>query len=76
MRLSFNNQFYETPIETLGISARAADLLKQLGMESIGDCLDFHERGASAMIQVPFGLLEVFASEVLPRLYEQGYLSE
>ncbi|MCB9456860.1 MAG: hypothetical protein H6671_12815 [Anaerolineaceae bacterium] len=65
---------YEVPVRTLGISPKSIHLLKMVGAESVGDCLDFQRRGADALIQVPYGLLEAFESDVLPRLRENGYL--
>lgn len=66
---------FVAPIEKLGISSKSIQLLKSVGMESIGDCLDFHKRGADALIQVPYGLLHAFETDILPYLREHGYLS-
>ncbi len=71
-----DDELYNISIETLEIPSEAIKLLKRVGMESIGDCLDFQKRGADAMIQVPYGLLDAFYAQVLPRLREHGYLTD
>jgi hypothetical protein len=75
MTRSVDQNFYDVPVDTLGISTNSIQLLKMVNIESVGDCLDFHRRGADALIQVPYGLLDAFETDVLPRLREHGYLS-
>ena len=74
MNDSIDDSLYDIPIETLGIPANAIQLLKRVGIESVGDCLYFHNFEADVMIQVPYGLIDAFETEVLPRLREHGYL--
>ena len=75
MNDSTDDSLYDIPIETLGIPAKTIQLLKRVGIESVGDCLYFHNLGGDVMIQVPYGLIDEFETQVLPRLREHGYLS-
>ena len=69
-----NNNYYDVPVQTLGISQNAIMLLARVGVQSVGDCVDFYERGSDALIQVPLGLLDKFDAEVIPALRQQGYI--
>lgn len=70
-----NDNYYDVPVETLGISQDAITLLARVGVQSVGDCVDFYNRGGDALIQVPLGLLDKFDTEVIPALRQQGYIS-
>lgn len=63
----------EVPIEELGLSKRTIYLVKQAGITSIGDLLDFFARGAEAMITVQGRFLDAMYAEVKPKLEEQGW---
>ena len=76
MSHSTDSSLYEISVDTLGISEKSIELLRTVGMESVGDCVDFYRRGSDATIQVPSGLLEAFEANVLPLLQEHGYLSD
>lgn len=67
---------HNIPVTTLGISENTIQLLSRVGIETVGDCLDFHRIGGDAMITVPFGLITAFDNEVRPKLLEYGYLSD
>lgn len=66
-------EWYEIPIEKLGLSVSTINKLKRIGMNSVGDCIDFFERGNNAMINVPFGLIGAMVGEVKVKLIEHGY---
>lgn len=76
MNDSVDDRLYTIPVHTLGLTSQTIELLKRVGIESVGDCLYFHNLGADALIQVPYGLLDAFETEVLSRLREHRYLSD
>jgi hypothetical protein len=64
---------YEAPIEELGLSDEAIKTLKKRAVYTVGDCIDFYNRGKDAMITIipPFG--SVMANEVALKIKAQGY---
>lgn len=75
---SEDSGLYNVSVTTLEISEKAIRLLNQVGIENVGDCVDFCNRNGNA-----FGMphskpefMKVFVNEVIPQLQEYGYLSD
>jgi hypothetical protein len=66
---------YEIPIQQLGLSAETAQLLKETGMTSVGNCVDFYHYFRFATVSVSSKVMEVMGKEVKEKLQEQGYWS-
>jgi DNA-directed RNA polymerase alpha subunit len=66
---------YEIPIQQLDLAANTVELLESVGITSIGDCLDFVERGADTTFSGPSGLLDAMYLDVIPKLKAYGYMS-
>ena len=69
------NNLYDIPIQQLDLAANTIELLESVGITSIGDCLDFLERGAGATITVPNGLIDAMYTDVVQKLKTHGYMS-
>lgn len=69
---------YDIPVTKLMISVEAIQLLGHVGVVSVGDCVDFHNRVVDGIgiPHKPHGLLEAFKNEVVPQLREHGYLPD
>ena len=67
---------YNLSIHSLGLSMNTVALLQQVGVERVGDCLDFINQSGNATISLPLGFLEAFYNDVVPALRAHGYLSE
>ena len=65
---------YHIPIESLGLSESAIQIMKRTGITSVGDCVDWHVRALSLTTgSTPVGLIEIMMTEVKQRLEEHGY---
>ncbi len=69
--MTHQTDLYTLSIEQLGLTEESLRLVHRADITSIGDCIDFFERGAvtgvdSAVLKVMFGV-------VLPLLEKQGY---
>jgi len=69
------NNLYDIPIQQLDLAANTIELLESVGITSIGDSLDFLERGAKATITVPNGLIDAMYTDVVQKLKTHGYMS-
>jgi hypothetical protein len=67
------NYLNAIPIETLGILDNSINHLHRLGMTSVGDCIDFLQRGNNATPSFHLGFWDAFSMDVVPRLREHGY---
>ena len=76
MRDEINPALYGIPIDVLGLSDNAKLLLARVGVETVGDCVDYFNRGIDVMCEAPFGFFDVMANEVRLKLIEHGYLNE
>lgn len=71
-----DDEYYEIPIERLGLSVKAINALKHCGMLSVGDCVDWYICNYG---RLPIGLsrpnvYEILRGEVTEKLIEHGYL--
>lgn len=70
---SYDDEKYQTPIETLDLSVRVFNSLKRTGITTVGEVLDMLDRGTDAMLAIRnFG--EKSLTELEERLREKGYL--
>lgn len=69
----YDEERYNTPIETLDLSVRVFNSLKRTGITTIGEVLEMLDRGPDAMLAIRnFG--EKSLDELVTRLQEKGYL--
>ncbi len=69
---SYDDERYNTPIETLDLSVRVFNSLKRTGITTVGEVLDMLDRGQDAMLAIRnFG--EKSLTELEERLQEKGY---
>jgi len=69
----WDDEKYNTPIETLDLSVRVFNSLKRTGITTIGEVLEMLDRGPDAMLAIRnFG--EKSLDELVERLKEKGYL--
>ena len=69
---SWDDEKYNTPIETLDLSVRVFNSLKRTGITTIGEVLEMLERGTDAMLAIRnFG--EKSLDELVSKLREKGY---
>ena len=69
----YDEERYNTPIETLDLSVRVFNSLKRTGITTIGEVLEMLDRGPDAMLAIRnFG--EKSLDELVQRLKEKGYL--
>ena len=71
MTTSTPSDLYTLPIEELGLSDENLRLIHRSEITSIGNCIDFFERGA--VTGVDSDVLKVMFGVVLPLLENQGY---
>jgi DNA-directed RNA polymerase subunit alpha len=70
---AYDDEKYQTPIETLDLSVRVFNSLKRTGITTVGEVLDMLDRGTDAMLAIRnFG--EKSLTELEERLREKGYL--
>jgi hypothetical protein len=69
-----SDEFYEIPLEELGLSEVAMEVIKRTGITTVGDCIDHFARGADVLITVSGDFINVMEYEVKPKLEERGYL--
>ena len=70
-----HEHLYDVPIEQLELSAIAITALKRTGITTVGDCVDFYQRGADAMITARHEFFTVTAGEVQEKMKAHGYWS-
>ncbi len=71
----WDEEKYNTPIETLDLSVRVFNSLKRTGITTIGEVLEMLDRGPDAMLAIRnFG--EKSLDELVTRLKEKGYLPQ
>jgi DNA-directed RNA polymerase subunit alpha len=71
----WDEERYNTPIETLDLSVRVFNSLKRTGITTIGEVLEMLDRGPDAMLAIRnFG--EKSLDELVTRLKEKGYLPQ
>ena len=69
----WDEEKFNTPIETLDLSVRVFNSLKRTGITTIGEVLEMLDRGPDAMLAIRnFG--EKSLDELVQRLKEKGYL--
>jgi DNA-directed RNA polymerase subunit alpha len=69
----YDEERYNTPLETLDLSVRVFNSLKRTGITTIGEVLEMLDRGPDAMLAIRnFG--EKSLDELVTRLQEKGYL--
>ncbi len=69
---SYDDEKYNTPIETLDLSVRVFNSLKRTGITTVGEVLDMLDRGTDAMLAIRnFG--EKSLVELEERLREKGH---
>src|SRR5260221_12515800 len=69
----FEEERYNTPIETLDLGVRSYNALKRVGITTIGEVLEMLDRGPDAMLAIRnFG--EKWLDELVERLKEKAYL--
>jgi DNA-directed RNA polymerase subunit alpha len=69
----WDEEKFNTPIETLDLSVRVFNSLKRTGITTIGEVLEMLDRGPDAMLAIRnFG--EKSLDELVERLKEKGYL--
>lgn len=70
---AYDDEKYNTPIETLDLSVRVFNSLKRTGITTVGEVLDMLDRGTDAMLAIRnFG--EKSLTELEERLREKGHL--
>jgi DNA-directed RNA polymerase subunit alpha len=70
----YDEERYNTPIETLDLSVRVFNSLKRTGITTIGEVLEMLDKGPDAMLAIRnFG--EKSLDELVQRLKEKGYLA-
>jgi DNA-directed RNA polymerase subunit alpha len=70
----WDEEKFNTPIETLDLSVRVFNSLKRTGITTIGEVLEMLDRGPDAMLAIRnFG--EKSLDELVQRLKEKGYLA-
>jgi DNA-directed RNA polymerase subunit alpha len=71
----WDEEKFNTPIETLDLSVRVFNSLKRTGITTIGEVLEMLDRGPDAMLAIRnFG--EKSLDELVARLKEKGYLPQ
>jgi len=71
----WDEEKFNTPIETLDLSVRVFNSLKRTGITTIGEVLEMLDRGPDAMLAIRnFG--EKSLDELVTRLKEKGYLPQ
>jgi len=71
----WDEEKFNTPIETLDLSVRVFNSLKRTGITTIGEVLEMLDRGPDAMLAIRnFG--EKSLDELVTRLKEKGYLAQ
>lgn len=70
-----HEHLYDVPIEDLDLSDIAVKALKRTAMTTVGDCIDFHQISANAMITVRWPLFQVMDGEVEQKMKAHGYWS-
>ncbi len=74
-RDKWDEEKFNTPIETLDLSVRVFNSLKRTGITTIGEVLEMLDRGPDAMLAIRnFG--EKSLDELVSRLKEKGYLPQ
>ena len=69
----FDEERYNTPIETLDLGVRSYNALKRVGITTIGEVLEMLNRGPDAMLAIRnFG--EKSVDELVQQLKAKGYL--
>jgi len=72
---TYDDEKYNTPIETLDLSVRVFNSLKRTGITTVGEVLDMLDRGTDAMLAIRnFG--EKSLVELEERLKEKGHLPQ
>jgi len=65
---------YDVPIETMRLSKKEFNALKRTGVTSIGDCLDFFNRGSGAMdVGILRGFQEEDYTDLMKKLIDHGH---
>lgn len=71
----WDEEKYNTPIESLDLSVRVFNSLKRTGITTVGEVLEMLDRGPDAMLAIRnFG--EKSLDELVERLREKGFLAE
>jgi DNA-directed RNA polymerase subunit alpha len=71
----YDEERFNTPIETLDLSVRVFNSLKRTGITTIGEVLEMLDRGTDAMLAIRnFG--EKSLDELVSKLKEKGYLPQ
>src|SRR5204863_7379152 len=71
----WDEEKFNTPIETLDLSVRVFNSLKRTGITTIGEVLEMLDRGTDAMLAIRnFG--EKSLDELVTKLKEKGYLPQ
>jgi len=71
----YDEERFNTPIETLDLSVRVFNSLKRTGITTIGEVLEMLDRGTDAMLAIRnFG--EKSLDELVTKLKEKGYLPQ
>jgi len=71
----YDEEKFNTPIETLDLSVRVFNSLKRTGITTIGEVLEMLDRGTDAMLAIRnFG--EKSLDELVTRLKEKGHLPQ
>lgn len=71
----YDEERFNTPIETLDLSVRVFNSLKRTGITTIGEVLEMLDRGTDAMLAIRnFG--EKSLDELVAKLKEKGYLPQ
>src|SRR5258708_24879832 len=69
----WDEERFNTPIETLDLSVRVFNSLKRTGITTVGEVLEMLDRGPDAMLAIRnFG--EKSLDELVTRLKEKGFL--
>ena len=74
MTYPVDDKLYNVSIRTLDLPEEAIELLARIGIENIGDCLDFLRNVPYALFTFPEGFVDAWLNHVVPRLRERGYL--
>jgi DNA-directed RNA polymerase subunit alpha len=74
-RGSYDEERFNTPIESLDLSVRVFNSLKRTGITTVGEVLEMLDRGPDAMLAIRnFG--EKSLDELVGRLKEKGFLAQ
>jgi DNA-directed RNA polymerase subunit alpha len=69
----FDEEHYNTPIETLDLGVRSYNALKRVGITTIGEVLEMLNRGPDAMLAIR-NFAEKSVDELVQQLKAKGYL--